>query len=336
MRRVMVTTSGVEVVEADVPSPGPGEVLVRTAVAGVCGSDTHALQGRHPFITLPYAPGHEVCGTIEQVGSGVTSVTAGQRVTLEPFLPCWKCKQCLAGRQNICENLRFFGCAHDQGGMAEFFTVDQRRLHVLPDGLDWATAAFIEPLGTPAHAIRLAGGVRDRTVVILGAGTIGLLMLQAVRAHGAKRVVMTARSVRSRERAARFGPDAVVDATAGDAVAQVRAALGESADVVFDCVAEQSTVHQALAMADKGGTVVVVGVPEGDVSIPLPAVQDSQLRIQGSATYLPEDFAEATELLVTGAVSVQGMATSVRPLAEAAAAFADAASGAHIKVLLEP
>src|SRR4051794_40345732 len=265
MRRGMVTASGVEVVEAAVPSPGPGEVLARTAVAGVCGSDTHALQGTHPFITLPYAPGHEVCGTVEQAGAGVTSVTAGLRVTLEPFLPCWKCKQCLAGRQNICENLRFFGCAHDQGGMAEFFTVDERRLHVLPDALDWATAAFIEPLGTPAHAIRLAGGVRDRTVAILGAGTIGLLMLQAARAHGAKRVVVTARSVRSRERAARFGPDAVVDATADDAVAQVRAALGESADVVFDCVAEQSTVHQALAMADKGGTVVMVGVPAGDV-----------------------------------------------------------------------
>src|SRR5690349_20686403 len=149
MQRVIVSGSGVSVVAADVPQPGPGEVLVRTAVAGVCGSDTHALAGLHPFIELPYAPGHEVCVTVEAVGPAVTAAVVGQRVTLEPFLPCWECKQCLAGRQNICERLRFFGCAHDQGGMAELFTIDQRRLHVVPDALDWSTAAFIEPLGTP-------------------------------------------------------------------------------------------------------------------------------------------------------------------------------------------
>ena len=335
MQRVVVGAEGVAIVEADVPSPGPGEVLVRTVLAGICGSDTHALQGRHPFITLPYAPGHEAGGVVERVGDGVTALTAGQRVVLEPFLPCWQCKQCRAGRQNVCERMRFFGCAHDQGAMASFFTVDARRLHVVPGELDWTEAALIEPLSTPVHALRLAGGVSGRTVAILGAGTIGLLTLQVARAYGAKRIVVTARSQRSRERAQGFGADATVDATATDAVAQARAALGESAHVVVDCVAEQSTIHQALALADKGGTVVVVGVPAGNVSIPLPAVQDSQLRIQGSATYLPDDFAEAMRLLADGKVAVDEMVTAVHPLGEAARAFADAASGAHIKVLLD-
>ncbi|MCO8270804.1 alcohol dehydrogenase catalytic domain-containing protein [Actinoplanes sp. TRM 88003] len=334
MQRVIVSDGGVSVVVADVPQPGPGEVLVRTAVAGVCGSDTHALAGLHPFIELPYAPGHEVCGTVEAIGSAVTAVVVGQRVTLEPFLPCWECKQCVAGRQNICERLRFFGCAHDQGGMAELFTVDQRRLHVVPDALDWRTAAFIEPLGTPVHAIGLAGGVRDKAVAILGAGTIGILMAQVARAYGAKRIVMTARSAASRERALTFGADAAVDATAPDAVDQVRDALRESADVVFDCVAEQSTTDQALALVMKGGTVVVVGVPPADVRIPLPLIQDAQLRIQGSATYLPADFTEAMRLLESGEVDVSAMVTAVHPLADAAAAFADAASGRHLKVLL--
>lgn len=334
MQRVIVSDGGVSVVAAEVPQPGPGEVLVRTAVAGVCGSDTHALAGLHPFIELPYAPGHEVCGTVEAVGPAVTAAVVGQRVTLEPFLPCWECKQCLAGRQNICERLRFFGCAHDQGGMAELFTVDQRRLHVIPDPLDWRTAAFIEPLGTPVHAIGLAGGVRDRAVAVLGAGTIGILMAQVARAYGAKRIVMTARSAASRERALAFGADAAIDATAPDAVALVREALGESADVVFDCVAEQSTTDQALALVMKGGTVVVVGVPPADVSIPLPLIQDAQLRIQGSATYLPGDFIEAMRLLESGEVDVSAMVTAVHPLADAAAAFADAASGRHLKVLL--
>nr|WP_296068475.1 zinc-binding dehydrogenase [uncultured Actinoplanes sp.] len=335
MLRVVVSESGVAVEDAPIPRPGPGEVLVRTVLAGVCGSDTHALHGTHPFISLPYPPGHEVSGVVADVGTGVTNVAVGDRVTMEPFLPCWQCKQCRAGRENVCERLRFFGCAHDQGGMAEFFTVDQRRLHGIPDQLDWTEAAFIEPLGTPVHAVRLAGGVAGKTVAILGAGTIGLLTLQVARAYGAKRIVVTARSERSRARAAKFGPDAVVDATAPDAAGQVREALGESADVVFDCVAEQSTMDQALAMANKGGTVVVVGVPPAPVTVPLPMIQDSQLRIQGSATYLPDDFADAMRLLTTGSVSVDEMVTSLRPLAEAAEAFEDASSGEHIKVLID-
>ncbi|MBU2662455.1 alcohol dehydrogenase catalytic domain-containing protein [Actinoplanes bogorensis] len=333
MRRVIVSGDGVAVVSAEVPVPGAGEVLVRTAVAGVCGSDTHALAGLHPFIELPYAPGHEVCGTVEAVGASVSGIAVGQRVTLEPFLPCWECKQCLAGRQNICERLRFFGCAHDQGGMADRFTVDQRRLHVIPDGLSWEVAAFIEPLGTPVHAVGLVGGVRGKAVAILGAGTIGILMIQVARAYGASRVVVTARSQASRDRALAFGADAVVDATL-NAAELVRDALGESADVVFDCVAEQSTTDQALAMVMKGGTVVVVGVPPADVTIPLPLIQDAQLRIQGSATYLPDDFRESMRLLVSGEVDVSQMVTALHPLDEAAAAFTDAASGKHLKVLL--
>jgi L-iditol 2-dehydrogenase len=327
MRRVMVTGDGVEIVEVPTPIPGPGEALVRTTLAGVCGSDTHALHGLHPFITLPYAPGHEVVGVV---------AGTGQRVTVEPDLPCWECKQCRAGRQNICERLRFFGCAHDQGAMAEWFTIDTRRLHAVPEDLDDRTAALIEPLSTPVHAIRLAGDVKDRAVVILGAGTIGLLMLRVARAHGARRVVMTARSPARRARALRFGADATVDASAADAVEQVRSALGESADVVFDCVAGQSTTLQAIGMVNKGGTVVVVGVPASEVTIPLPVIQDSQIRIQGSATYLPEDFAAAMELLRDGAVTADDFVTAVRPLAEAAEAFADAETGRNIKVLIRP
>jgi 2-desacetyl-2-hydroxyethyl bacteriochlorophyllide A dehydrogenase len=336
MQRVVVGGSGVSVVSADVPQPGPGEALVRTVLAGVCGSDTHALAGRHPFIDLPYLPGHEVAGSVEAVGAGVTAVEPGQRVVLEPFLPCWECKQCRAGRQNVCERLRFFGCAHDQGAMAEFFTVDVRRLHVVPAALSWTQAAMIEPLATPVHAIGLAGGVAGRTVAILGAGTIGLLTLRVARAYGASKVVLTARSTRGRERALRFGADAAVDAGAPDAALLVRAALGESADVVFDCVAAQSTMDQALAMATKAGTVVVIGVPAAPVTVPLPLIQDAQLRIQGSATYLPADFAESMRLLESGEVVVDDIVTEVLPLTEAAAAFADAASTDHIKVLLRP
>ncbi|MEV4702498.1 zinc-binding dehydrogenase [Actinoplanes sp. NPDC049316] len=336
IRKVVVTPDGVQVVDAPEPAPGPGEVLVRTAVSGVCGSDTHTLHGRHPNVTPPYAPGHEVVGLVTAVAPDVTTVQPGKRVTVEPDLPCWACKQCRAGRENLCENLGFFGCGSEQGGMADLFTVDARRIHVIPEDLDDATAALIEPLATPVHAARLAGPLDGRAVAILGAGTIGLLTLRVAREQGARRIVMTARSAQRRDRATAFGADAVVDASLPDAADRVRDELGESADVVFDCVAEEPTLHQALAIANKGGTVVVVGVPPGDVRLPLALVQDSQLRIQGSATYLPEDFADAITLLQKGVVTSSDFVTAIRPLDQAAAAFADADSGNHIKVLIAP
>src|SRR6266540_3969159 len=286
MRRVVVHADRIEVVtDAPIPSPGPDEALVRSVVTGVCGSDTHAAHGRHPFFPIPYHPGHEVVGVVEQVGPGVTGVEVGRRVTVEPDLPCWECKMCTTGRQNLCENLQFFGCGWEQGGMADLFTVPADRLHVIPDDLDDTTAALIEPLSTPVHAVRLAGdgfgaaglaGVTGKSVAVLGAGSIGLLVVAVLKAYAARRVVVTDMIDAKRDKAIERGADAAIDAAATDVVDQVRTALGESADVVFDCVAIESTVRQAIGIASKGGTVVIVGVPSADVSVPLAIVQDHQ------------------------------------------------------------
>ena len=334
MRRVVVSPNSIDVVESPTPRPMSGEVLVHSVVSGLCGSDTHAAHGRHPFIELPYHPGHEVVGVITAVGPGADAVEVGQRVTVEPDLPCWDCKQCRRGVQNLCENLRFFGCGYDQGGMADYFTVPANRVHAIPDALDYRAAALIEPLATPVHAVRVAGDVRDKTVVILGAGTIGLLLLAVVRAHGAKRIVITDPLPTKRARAMQLGADVALDAVDDDIVAHARAALGESADVVFDCVAVASTVRQAVGLASTGGTVVIVGVPAGDVNIPLPVVQDHQIRIQGSATYLPEDYAESISLLLDGAVRADDIVTAELPLARVADAYALSSGGQHVKVLV--
>ena len=334
MRRVVIYPGRIAVESADVPAPGPGEVLIRTLVAGVCGSDLHAAHGRHPFIQLPYRPGHEVVGVIEAVGSAAPGATPGQRVTVTPYLPCWSCKMCTSGRENLCENLGFFGCGYLQGGMAEHFTLPASRLFPVPDALGDHAAALIEPLATPVHAVRLAGDVAGRSVAVLGSGTIGLLTLVVLRAHGARKLVSTDPNPGKRARAAALGADATIDAGRPDVADQVRKALGGSADVVFDCVAVQSSMDAAIAIADKGGTVVVVGVPAQPVTIPLPIVQDHQIRIQGSATYLPEDFSESADLLRTGAVKAADFVTATRPLAQVAEAFELASSGNHVKVLI--
>ena len=335
VRRVIVTHDHRVVVEhVPSPVPGPGEALVRAVYSGVCGSDTHAQHGRHPHITLPYAVGHEVVGVVEEIGPEVTDPSPGDRVTVEPTLPCWACKQCRAGRTNLCEDLDFFGCGHPQGGMAELFTIAANRLHHVPDDLDDLTATLIEPLSTPVHAARLAGPLRGKAVAILGAGTIGLLVLAVVKAQGASRVVVSDVLETKRARASALGAHGVVDAAADDVVEQVRAALGESADVVFDCVAIQATLDQAVAMALKGGTVVVVGVPARDVTVPLVVMQDQEVRIQGSATYLPEDFVTAMDLLRAGAVTAGDVITGRFPMERAGEAFDASAGGEHVKVLV--
>jgi 2-desacetyl-2-hydroxyethyl bacteriochlorophyllide A dehydrogenase len=338
MRRVVVYPDRIAVEAADIPAPGPNEALVRTLVAGVCGSDLHAARGSHPFVPLPYRPGHEVVGIVETTGSagatGSAGTTPGQRVIVEPDLPCWTCKMCTTGRENLCENLQFFGCGYAQGGMADYFTVAANRLHPVPDVLDDHAAALIEPLSTPVHAVRLAGDVADRSVAVLGAGTIGLLTLAVLRAHGAGTVVSTDPNLAKRQRAAALGADATIDARSPDVTRQVREALGGSADIVFDCVSVQSSLDQAIAIADKGGTVMVVGVPAREVTVPLPIVQDHQIRIQGSATYLPPDYAESADLLRRGAVRAPDFVTAVRPLAQVAEAFELASSGQHVKVLV--
>ncbi|MFW6600317.1 zinc-dependent alcohol dehydrogenase [Propionibacteriaceae bacterium Y2011] len=347
-RIVVVDSDGVQVIMGPEPQPASGEVQLALVRGGVCGSDLHAAAGRHPFVSLPYHPGHELVATITALGDGVGDWQVGDRVVVEPPLSCVAlrvvepgfpaedCKPCRTGRPNLCERLRFFGCAYEQGGFAERSTIPANRLHHVPDDLTDDQAALIEPLSTPVHAAELAGPLLGRTVVIIGAGTIGLLQLVAARHAGATRIVVSDPLPAKRAIAERLGADAVVDGRADDMVAQVRGLLGESADVVFDCVAVESTVRQAIGLAGKGGTVVVVGVPTGDVVVPLHLVQDQQIRIQGSATYVPTDYDTAIEILRSGAVPTEVFVTGHRPLAQAADAFALAAGGDHVKVLLTP
>lgn len=350
-RRVVVTADEQVVLEeSPIPTPQAGQALVRTQVSGVCGSDTHAAHNRHPFIELPYHPGHEVVGIVHELGPDSSEFSnrggfpnsrrfaVGDRVTVEPTLVCRECKQCRQGRENLCEKLDFFGCGNEQGGMGEYFTIGVDRLHHIPADFTEQQAALVEPLSTPVHAVRLASvGAEDlsgKTVVILGSGTIGLLVLAAARHRNAAKIVVTDVLAEKRDLALRFGADAVVDAARSDVADAVRAELGESADVVFDCVAIQSTIDTGVDLARKAGTVVVVGVAAGDVRVPLPILQDQQIRIQGSATYLPEDYREAIEILASGAVRADEMVTGVYELSEAAEAFEASLSGDHIKVLV--
>lgn len=335
IRQVVVTAQAVvEIYEAPMPIPGSGEVLVRMVAVGICGSDIHATHGRHPFMPLPYHPGHEVLGTVKAAADGV-DIPLGTRVVIEPIMACGHCKYCLDGRYNLCATMSFFGCTALTGGLADFFTIAADRLVMVPDTLTDLQAVLIEPLSTPVHAVKLAGpDLTGKSVAILGAGTIGLLTLAAARRHGAKRIAMSDISFTKRQLALRLGADSVHDAAADDMVQIMREDLGTSADIVFDCVSVQSTISQAIGLALKGGTVVMVGVPSAPVTVPLPEIQDRQVRIQGSATYTREDYIEAIAMISDGLVRPEDFITARYPLAEVAAGFEDAASGKQVKVII--
>ncbi|WP_280458778.1 zinc-dependent alcohol dehydrogenase [Nocardia carnea] len=334
-RRVLVRSiDDITLEEVPVPRPGDNELLIRSTVVGVCGSDTHAALGHHPFIDLPYRPGHEVVGVVAAAGAGAGGFAPGTRVLVEPNLYCGRCAQCRSGRYNICRDLEVFGC-QTPGGMAELFTIAADRVHRVPAEMSDLQAALVEPLATPVHAVAKAGDLTGRTVAVLGAGPIGLLVLAAARHAGAARIVVTDLLDTKRERAVRLGADEALPADAADLTAQAQAALGGPADVVFDCVAREQSMAQAVDLVVMGGRIIVVGVgAAGSTPIRLDLVQDREIRIEGSLMYTADDYRTAFDLITSGVVDAEAIVTATYPLEEAGEAFAASLRPEHVKVLV--
>ncbi|UYQ60696.1 zinc-dependent alcohol dehydrogenase [Streptomyces peucetius] len=339
IRRVLVRSiDDITVERVPAPVAGDGELLVRTTVVGVCGSDTHAALGHHPFMDLPYHPGHEAVGVVAAVGPGVVTGTEGfapgDRVIVEPNLFCGQCPQCRSGRYNICQELQVFGC-QTPGAMTDLFTIPADRLHRVPEGMTDTEAALVEPLATPVHAVAKAGDLTGRTVVVLGAGPIGLLVLAAARHAGAAKIAVTDLLAGKRDRALRLGADAVLPADAPDLIAQAHAVLGGPVDVVFDCVAREQSMAQATDLVTKGGRIIVVGVgAAGPTPIRLDLVQDREIRIEGTLMYTAEDYRAAISLISSGAVDTDEIVTAVYALEDAGKAFTASLAPEHVKVLV--
>jgi L-iditol 2-dehydrogenase len=335
IRQVLVRSiDDVTIEHVPAPVAGDGELLVRTTVVGVCGSDTHAALGDHPFIDLPYRPGHEVVGVVAAAGPGVTGFGPGDRVIIEPNLYCGVCPQCRHGQYNICQELKVFGC-QTSGGMADLFTIPADRVHPIPEQMSDLEAALVEPLATPVHAVRKAGDLHGRTVAILGAGPIGLLVLIAAKQAGAARIVVTDLLPGKRERALRMGADATLPADAPELAALAQEVLGGPADVVFDCVAREQSMAQAIDLVTKGGLIVVVGVgAAGTTPIRLDLVQDREIRVEGSLMYVADDFRTAISLIRSGMVDVEEIVTATYPLEEAGKAFAATLDPEQVKILV--
>jgi L-iditol 2-dehydrogenase len=339
MRQVLVAgLDEVTVVDSPIPVPRAGEVRVAITLAGICGSDTHAIAGHHPMLSPPYYPGHELVGIVDECGAGVDRFSPGQRVMVKPNVECGTCVNCRDGRTNGCQTLQWIGCdpfGVQPGGMAEFMVAPVANIFAIPEEMSDNDSALLEPLATPVHAVRLAGPIGGSNVVILGAGTIGLLSLVAARAAGAGKVVVTDMEPSKLDRALEHGADAVVAATADDFASAVKSSLGGFADVVLDCVGIEASIRQAISVLRRTGTVMIVGVPPRDGVVQLPLVQDWELRIQGSANYTAEDIETAIDIASQGAVLGDTIVSHRFGIEDAVEAFAVAAQGVAGKVVIE-
>jgi L-iditol 2-dehydrogenase len=329
---------------ADLAAPvaGPGEVLVRVAACGICGSDVHGYDGSSGRRIPPIVMGHEAAGIVAAVGEGVTRYRPGDRVTFDSTVYCGDCEFCQRGEVNLCDRRQVVGVSCDDyrraGAFAEYVTVPERILYRLPDGLSFSNAAMLEAVSVAIHAVRVAEVKGGETALVIGAGMIGLLILQAAKASGCARVFVTDVDATRLELARSLGADAIVDSSRESLTAHVeQLTAGRGVDVALEAVGRPETVAAAIDCTRKGGTVALVGNISPEVSIPLQKVVTRQIRLQGSCASAGE-YPQAMEWMADGKIKVAPLITAVAPLEEGPSWFARlyAREPNLMKVVLDP
>jgi threonine dehydrogenase-like Zn-dependent dehydrogenase len=322
----------------DRPAPGPGELLVRVRAAGLCGSDRHMFHGEYPT-ALPVTLGHEFCGTVEAVGEGAGRIPVGTLVTVDPNIACGYCPACRAGRPNLCHNLVAIGVFRD-GGFADYVVVPEAQAFALPADLPPHRGAFSEPLACCLHGLDVARIRPGDSVAVLGGGVIGLLMVQLARLAGAETVVLSTRQVARRRLALDLGATHAVDPAAGDLVAAIAGPGGiapDGVDVVLECAGVPDTFRQSIAIARRGGAVVVFGVMAQGTTV---AVEPfdllfRELRLEGA--YLnPMTHARAARMVASDALELDRLVTRTIPLADLPAALAAGPEQGEVKTIITP
>lgn len=314
-----------EVEERPRPEPGPDEVLVAVGEVGICGSDLHYYEhGRigDYVVERPLVLGHESAGEVVAVGERVSHLESGDRVALEPGVPCRQCEHCKRGEYNLCPDVTFMATPPDDGALAEYVAWPADFAHPLPDEVSIREGALCEPLSVGIHAVRRGEvGVGD-TVLVTGAGPIGLLVAEAARAAGATRIIVSDEVDAKLARAAERGADVTIDARESDlATAVADHTNGMGVNVVVEASGAESAIAGSLDAVRRGGTVVLVGLAdEADVSLDVLTLVDDELDVRGSFRYR-NAYPAAIDLLAGGDVDVGGLIDFEAGLADVDAAF---------------
>jgi len=289
------------------PQPGPGEVLVAVAAAGICAGDLYFYLGKNPYAVYPQICGHEVAGEVAAVGDGVTGLELGTPVVVEPFLGCGKCYPCRIGKSNCCANLRIIG-VHQAGGYADLLTAPLTHIHRVPPGLSPVVASFAEPVAIGVQACRRGAIGADDLVLLLGCGPIGLAVIEVAQARGA-RVIATDIAPERLAAAAQFGATAL---PAGDNLLHqvMQLTNGEGAPVVVEATGSAQAMEQTVELVAAGGRIVILGLVKQGVNVSLPGLDFTrkEMTVVGSRASV-NCFPEALALLASGAITYPQVAT---------------------------
>jgi L-idonate 5-dehydrogenase len=313
--------------EVSTPDVGPNEVRVRIRFGGICGSDLHyfnhggfgAVRLREPMIL-----GHEVAATVEEVGAAVRRVKPGDRVAVSPSLPCNACKYCLMGRQNQCLDMRFYGSAmrmpHVHGAFRESLVCAEGQIYPIGDETSLEMAALAEPLAVCVHAVRQAGDLVGRRVLVTGCGPIGALVMLAARRAGALEIVATDLTDAALQFARKIGADRAINTASNpDALASYAQGKGHF-DAAFEASGAASALRNCIETVRPGGVIVQLGLGGGDTPVPLQMVTAKELQLRGSFRF-HEEFAVAVDYIDKGMIDVRPLISATLPFTQARDAF---------------
>ncbi|MFH1760655.1 MAG: alcohol dehydrogenase catalytic domain-containing protein [bacterium] len=314
--KTMVLTGIREMKMQDVPDPqikNPDDVKIKMQRVGICGSDVHYyLHGRigSQKVEYPFAMGHEGAGLVVETGPDVTSIIPGDRIAIEPAMPCWKCDQCLTGRHNTCRNLSFLGCPGQAAGcLSEYMIMPEKSCLKIGKTMSYDQAALAEPLSIGLYSVRKSIPLKNASIGILGAGPIGLSVLVSAGNKGAGPVYVTDK-INSRLKAARkLGAHWQGNPDKQDIVKLIGEREPLGLDVVFECCGEQEAIDQAIATLKPGGKLVLVGIPQVDrISFDIDQIRRNEICIQNIRRQ--EDCAQAAlDLIQSGSVDVSSLIT---------------------------
>ena len=347
----LIAPSTFEFGEAPAPAPGRKEVLVDVKACGICGSDLHGMDGRSGRRIPPIIMGHEAAGEIVSLGEDVTGYKVGDRVTFDSTEFCGECPDCKAGFINLCVNRKVLGvsCAdfRRHGCFADQVALPQHILYPIPDGLSYEKAAFAEPVSIALHAVNLAPkpnenaeapANRQESAVVVGAGLIGLLVLQALKARGWKRVYAVDLDDGRLALAKKLGAEDAFNAKEEGLASKLRElGGGDGVDASFEVVGAAAPIDLAIMSVRKGGTVVLVGNLQPSVPFPLQQVVTRQITLRGSCSCAGE-YPEAIQRIQDGSIQVEPLMSIVAPLSEGAEWFHKATQPGNglLKVVLKP
>ena len=316
------------------PVPGPHDVLVRVASVGVCGSDVHYFEhGRigSYVVDSPLVLGHEASGEVVATGSSVTRLAVGQRVSVEPGVPDFTCAQCLAGRYNLCEDMRFFATPPIDGAFAELVTVHEQFAHPVPDALGDDAAALLEPLSVGLWACRKGSVGAGSRVLVTGAGPVGLVAMQAALALGAASVVVTDVNQHRLALARELGATEVLDTSSTSL-----ASSGLGVDVLLECSGHPAATADAIRAVAPAGSVVLVGMGGDEMPLPVSRIQERELTVTGTFRYA-HTWPAAIALAASGRVQLDRLVTGHYGLDQVREALTVGRSDPHaVKPVVRP